>query len=112
MDRIMWPFGGDQPGNAALLSITHEAAFELLSVREGDGAQQPLRAKGKAPVDFSVNGVRKETQDLLIKLKGPEGQRVRANAERLGDELDKSWKEGGEARRELQRFMHKFLGSP
>jgi hypothetical protein len=104
----MWPFIGDQPGNAALLSVTHEAAFELLSVREGVGAQQPLRMQAKGRVDFTVDGVRKEVREILVKIKGPEGERVRANAERLGAELDKSWNEYGEARRELQSFIHKF----
>jgi hypothetical protein len=100
---------GDQPGNAALLSLTHEAAFELLSVRSGDGARQPLRMEGKELVDFSVAGVRKEARELLKKLKGPEGVRVRANADRLGAELDKSWKEGGEAHGELERFLNRFF---
>jgi hypothetical protein len=107
----MWPFHADQPTNAALLSITHGAAFELLSVREGGAARQPLRAKGKTPIDFSIEGVRKETRELLVKLKNSEGERVRANAVHLGEELEKSWKEGGEARGELQRFMQMFLGS-
>jgi hypothetical protein len=107
----MWPFIGDQPSNAALLSITHEAAFELLSVRSGLGARQPLRMEGEEPVDFSIEGVRKETRELLVKLKGSEGVRVRSNAERLGVELDKSWKEGGEASGELQSFLSKFFGS-
>lgn len=106
----MWPLIGDQPTNAALMSITHEAGFELLSIRDGPGARQPLRMEGKAPVDFSVDGVREETRELLVKLGGPEGMRVRANAVRLGEKLDKSWKEGGEARGELQKFMHVVMG--
>jgi hypothetical protein len=107
----MWPFIGDQPGNTALLSITHEAAFELLSVRDGVGAQQPLRMVGKAPVDFSVEGVRDETRALFAKINGFDGKRVRANVERLGTELDNAWKDGGEAREELQRFMSQFSRS-
>jgi hypothetical protein len=105
----MWPHLGDQPGNSALLSITHEAAFELLSVREGDGARQPLRMKGKHTVDFSVEGVRKETREVLLKIKGPEGERIRANAEKLGEALAESWQEGGEASRDLTMFMGKFI---
>jgi hypothetical protein len=108
----MWPLIGDQPGNAALLSITHEAGFELLSIRDGPGARQPFRMEGKAPVDFSVDGVRNETRELLVKIKGSEGARVRVNAARLGDELEKSWQDGGEAREELRRFMHMFMSLP
>jgi hypothetical protein len=101
----MWPFIGDQPGNAALLSIMHNAAFELLSVRERAGARQPLQMDSKKPVDFSAEGARKETRELLVKLKGPEGERMRANAGRLDVELDKLWEEGGEARENLQGFF-------
>jgi hypothetical protein len=107
----MWPFASDQPANAAILSVQHEAAFELLSVRESHGARQPLRLEGKTAVDFSVDGVRKETRELLQKIKGPEGERVRANADKLGSELEKSWKEGGEAREQLDKFLSKFLGA-
>jgi hypothetical protein len=101
----MWPFGGDQNNNAALMSITHGAAFELLSVREADAARQPRRMHGRATLDFSLEGTREEMRALLAKLKGEEGERVRANAERLGDALDLGWKEGGEARGELERFL-------
>jgi hypothetical protein len=74
----------------------------------GTGARQPLRMEGKEIVDFSVEGVRRETRELLRKIKGEEGARVRANAERLGAEIDKSWKVGGEARGELDRFLQRF----
>jgi hypothetical protein len=100
----MWPFGGDQNNNAALMSITHGAAFELLSVRES-AARQPLRMHGRTTLDFSLKGTREEMRALLAKLKGEEGEHVRANAERLGDALDLGWKEGGEAREELERFL-------
>jgi hypothetical protein len=107
----MWPFAADQPANSAILSVSHEAAFELLSVREAQGTRQPLRLEGKRLVDFSVEGVRKETQELLQKIKGPEGKRVRANAEKLGSELEKSWKDGREASLELNRFLARFLSA-
>ncbi|KAL0069043.1 hypothetical protein AAF712_003726, partial [Marasmius tenuissimus] len=32
---IFWPMGADQPSNAALITLTHRASFELLSVRTG-----------------------------------------------------------------------------
>jgi hypothetical protein len=105
----MWPFSADQPANSALLSVTHEAAFELLSVREGDGARQPLRMEGKHTVDFTVNGVRQETREMLAKIKGAEGERIRENAEKLSRALDGSWKEGGEANQGLVKFMNMFI---
>jgi hypothetical protein len=103
----MWPFLGDQPGTAALLSVTHKAAFELLSVREGVGAQQPLRMRGEVPLDFSVDGVRQETRCLLARLKSADGERIRVCAEALGAQINQScqWGEGSEAKSELKRFM-------
>jgi hypothetical protein len=92
-----------------MLSLTHGAAFELLSIREAVGARQPLRTEGRALIDFSVEGVRAETRALLSKLDGVEGQRVRGNAEGLGEALERGWKEGGEARGELERLMTRFF---
>jgi hypothetical protein len=100
----------DQPGISALLSITCKASFELLSVREGAGARQPLRMKDEAPVDFSVDGVRQETRQLLQKLRTDEGKRVRERAEQLGGNMNASWTGGGEAVQELVRFAERSLG--
>jgi hypothetical protein len=105
----MWPFGGDQVINSIMLSVEHEAAFELISVREAGAARQPLRLEGKDAVDFSVEGVRQETRALLKKIKGAEGARVRTNAERLGEALGAAWNEGGEARHDLERLLSKFV---
>jgi hypothetical protein len=109
--RIMWPFGGDQPGNTALLSTTHGAAIELTTIRTGKGAQQPYRLAGQTPVDFSVGGVRREARELLVKLKGPEGLEIRKNTEALGEAMEKPWMEGGEAELELERFLNKYVVS-
>jgi hypothetical protein len=110
MDRIMWPFASDQPANAAVLNVVHDAAFELFSVRTGVGARQPLRLEGKAVIDFSVDGVRAETRALLQKVKGADGERVRANALRLGAALDQAWEKGGEADVRLDDFLERVLG--
>jgi hypothetical protein len=98
----------DQPGNAVLLSAEYGAAFELLSVRTGTGARQPLRLREAPPVDFSVHAVRRETRELLGKLGGEEGMRLRERARHLAVEMNESW-EGGEAARELEGFMRAGL---
>jgi hypothetical protein len=92
--------------------MTGEAAFEVLSVRESSGTRQPLRTEGKELVDFSDESVRKEMRAPLKRIRAPDGNRVRANVERLGRELGKAWKQGGKARGELHRFVHKFSGTP
>jgi hypothetical protein len=107
--RIMWPFASDQPANAAVLSVVHGAALELFSVRTGAGARQPLRREGADVVDFSEDGVRRETRELLVKLKNLEGMRVRENALRLGAELERAWEKGGEADVGLNDFLGRVL---
>jgi hypothetical protein len=94
------------------LDLTHRAAFELLSVREGEGAQPPLRIvrAGAPPIDFSVEGVRKEVIQLLERLRSDEGALVRANAEKLGAAMDKSWNKDGEASIQLEKLLLKYVG--
>jgi hypothetical protein len=78
-------------------------------VRTGAGAQQPHHLIDKPPVDFSIDGVRREARDLLVKLRGTEGEEVRKNAEVLGAKMDKSWIKGGEADMETEAFLKKFV---
>jgi hypothetical protein len=106
---VMWPFASDQPANAAVLGVRHEAAFELFAVREGAGARQPRRLEGRERVDFSPAGVRAETRALLRRMEGEEGARVRANAARLGEALGGAWKDGGEASARLDDFLATVL---
>jgi hypothetical protein len=111
--RIFWPFLGDQPSNAALMSLTHCAAFELLSVREGEGARPPLRVvqggTSAKPIDFTIDGVRTEVRELLALLNGVEGVRARENTEKLGAAMERSWKDGGEASLQLTAFLEKYV---
>jgi hypothetical protein len=107
--RVFYPIAGDQPGNALLMSVKHQAAFELLSVRTGLGQQLPYRCRDGPAPDFSADGVKKETRTLLERLKGEDGRRVRANFERLGEAYGKTWREGGEAKANLDRFMTKYI---
>jgi hypothetical protein len=60
-------------------------------------------------VDFTVDGVRRETRQLLARLKSEEGRRVRANAEKLGNALYGSWEKGGEANSQVEAFLGKFV---
>jgi hypothetical protein len=86
------------------MSVGHEAGFELLSVRTGLGERLPYRCGGGPAPDFSAEGVKKETRELLERLRGDDGRRVRANVERLGNTLQTSWEDGGAARVNLEEF--------
>jgi hypothetical protein len=108
--RIFYPIAADQPGNALLMTVKHEAAFELLSVRTGSGARRPYR-RGDAPEpEFSAEGVRRETRELLLRMKGEEGGRVRRNVEYLADVYGRTWNDGCEAKRNLDGFLAKYIG--
>lgn len=101
----------DQPINAATLTLIHKAAFELIGVRSGKDGTKPLlrfRDTGYSP-SFTAEGVKQEFEKLLEKIKGEEGQLVRRNFEALSDKFGKSWDEGGESKRDLDRFLTKFL---
>jgi hypothetical protein len=107
---VLWPFSGDQPHNAAILTLKHNAAFELLSVREGPATQPPLRAeRAGVIVDFTVDAVRKEARQLLVQIHGDEGARVRANANKLGEAMDASWKQDGEASTQLEALLRQYV---
>lgn len=91
------------------MTITHQAAFELVSVRMGEGARQPYYLADQAPVDFSIEGVRREVRDLLEKLRGSEGAQVRTNAEALAVEMEKGWKRGGEADTQADKLLRVYF---
>ncbi|KAF8572743.1 glycosyltransferase family 1 protein [Ramaria rubella] len=102
---IAWPLSADQPINAAYLTLTLDVAFEMFEVRTGYGLK-PLR-RGVTPAG-TIEAVENEARDIILRLRGPEGVRKRKNAELLRDKLRGEWAEGGDARKNLQRFLNKF----
>ncbi|KAK7437858.1 hypothetical protein VKT23_018295 [Stygiomarasmius scandens] len=110
--QIFWPFAADQPYNSALMSQVHKAAFELINVRTGPGAQLPYRFKDLPESEqpkFTVDAVREEICDLLIRLKGDEGLLVRKNFEQLAKTYLNGWEQYGEARGNMERFLKKYV---
>ncbi|KAK7463073.1 hypothetical protein VKT23_007659 [Stygiomarasmius scandens] len=110
--QILWPFAGDQPYNSAFLSQVHKAAFELINVRTGSGAQLPYRFKDLPESErpkFTVDAVREEIRSLLAKLKEDEGLIVRKNFEELAKTFLRGWEQNGEARRNMERFLKKYV---
>jgi hypothetical protein len=96
--------------NAALLTLVHQAGFELLAVRTGIGASgAPYRCRDGPPPEFTVDGVRKETRGLLKQLAGPEGQQVRENVGRLAAMIDRAWGPKGVAREEMLGFLKTYV---
>ncbi|KIK62457.1 glycosyltransferase family 1 protein [Collybiopsis luxurians FD-317 M1] len=108
---IFWPMGADQPLNAAVLGLTHKAAFELIEVRSGEDGTKPLlrfENTGYNPT-FTVDAVKAEVERLLVRIDGEEGRMVRSNFRELGQAMQKSWNDGEEGRMELNEFLKKFV---
>ncbi|KAL0570330.1 hypothetical protein V5O48_011627 [Marasmius crinis-equi] len=107
---IFWPIGADQALNAVLLSVKHQAAFELISVRGGEGAKRPARfTDGQKDPEFTVDGVREELRDVLKSLKGKEGEAIRRKLDILATEIGKLWDEEGQSRKEFKLFVWKHV---
>ncbi|KAL0570334.1 hypothetical protein V5O48_011631 [Marasmius crinis-equi] len=107
---IFWPVSGDQPLNAALLSVKFKAAFELISVRGGEGAKTPARlTSGQADPEFTVDAVREEFRGVLRNMKGKEGEAIREKFGKLGAEIGRLWDEEGQSRKEFELFMRNHV---
>jgi hypothetical protein len=107
---VCWPFGAEQPCNVCLVVAVHKAGFELLSVRSGPGAMgPPYRCRGGDAPEYTVEGVRKETRELLKRLRGPEGLAVRENVGKLADVMDRAWGPQGAARKEMLGFIETYV---
>jgi hypothetical protein len=91
------------------MSVTHEAAFELLSVRTWIGEKTPYRCRDGPAPEFFEAGARREMQILLERMKGEEGKKIRENMEHLGEAYGRMWEEGGEAKMNLDSFLRKHV---
>ncbi|KAL0570331.1 hypothetical protein V5O48_011628 [Marasmius crinis-equi] len=109
--RIFWPVSGDQPLNAALLSVKLQAAFELISVRGGEGAKSPARlTSSQADPEFTVDAVREEFRGVLRNMKGKEGEAIREKFGKLpGAAIERLWDEEEQSRKEFELFVRKHV---
>ena len=79
------------------MNLTHnlDVAYELIEVRNGDGLK-PILRNGRTPVG-TVEAVRKEVAEVLENAFGLDGERKRANMQKLREAMAAGWKEGGSA---------------
>ncbi|KAJ8090855.1 hypothetical protein PM082_024777 [Marasmius tenuissimus] len=107
---IMWPMAGDQPLNALLLSTKFDAAFELIEVRSGkDGQQKPYRYREQPTPRFTIESAKEEFEHILSDMQGEKGQHVRKTLEDLSGQIEGVWGANGEARRELEAFLYRYV---
>ncbi|PAV19566.1 UDP-Glycosyltransferase glycogen phosphorylase [Pyrrhoderma noxium] len=102
---IIWPFDADQPGNAANISITHNAGYELYEVRNGLGLR-PLHRLGDKTPEGTVEAVRREIREVLDKAIGDDGKIKRENARKLSVKFSEMWdEENGSGWKDLTRLV-------
>ncbi|KAF9255631.1 UDP-Glycosyltransferase/glycogen phosphorylase [Marasmius fiardii PR-910] len=107
---IFWPMAADQPLNAVLFTLKYKTGFELISVRTGKNTKRPYRCDVEP--SFTVEAVRGEVQEMLLRIRSEEGNLVRKNTEELSEVISNIWKQGGEAMVEIEGFLKKFVDSP
>ncbi|KAJ7481807.1 UDP-Glycosyltransferase/glycogen phosphorylase [Mycena latifolia] len=105
---ICWPFDGDQPAAAVLLSQTLDAAFHLVQVRTGASGLRPLFC-GEVPRGGAAVGA--EFRSVTDACRGPEGERKRVNARKLQAAFGEAWGEGvgGTARTAVRAFVERWM---
>ncbi|KAI5116762.1 hypothetical protein M0805_004979 [Coniferiporia weirii] len=100
---ICWPIMGDQPQNAAQLTRLN-VSYELFEVRTGSYGLRPVHRLGRSPVG-TLEALREETRDVMMRAFGADGREKRRNAERIKDEISGSWAEGGYCWKEIRGLL-------
>ena len=90
--------------NAVLVSIVHDAGYELIETRQ-DVALRPMHRLGGRTPEGTVEALRKEATEVFTKARGEDGKIRRMNAQELGKQLVDYWAPGGAGWRELQRII-------
>ena len=98
-----WPFDADQPVIAVSVTFVHNLGYELFEVRTGDGLR-PIHRLGDWSPEGTVEAVKREFSETILKMKGEDGATKRANAQRFRDAFAKLWAPGGENWKEIKRI--------
>ncbi|KIJ36596.1 glycosyltransferase family 1 protein, partial [Sphaerobolus stellatus SS14] len=100
---IAWLILGDQPDNAALLSIKLCVAYQLTEARTGDAGLKALK-RGVQPTG-TIQALEREAREILEKARGPDGKIKRCNAQVIKEKMKAAWEENGEALTEIRRLL-------
>ena len=106
--RICWPFTADQPITSAHLSCNLKVAIELVEVRTGADGLKPMLRNGLA-AKGTREAVGKEIREVLDACRGGRGEELRRNAEEMQCKFQKAWDDDGEAKRELNAFLERYV---
>jgi len=80
-----------------------QVGYELFEVRTGDGLR-PVHRLGRAPTG-TVEAVKEEASSVLDKAFGDDGEKKRANARKLREDIMDAWAEDGPSTKELKAFV-------
>ena len=108
VDRICWPFSGDQPSTSAHLSCNLKVAIELFEVRTGPDGLKPVLRNGVA-AKGTREAVGKEFREVLDACLGEQDEELRKNAEEMKWKYQKAWEDNGEAKRGLNAFLERHV---
>ncbi|GJE88822.1 glycosyltransferase family 1 protein [Phanerochaete sordida] len=100
---ICWPFAADQPLNTVHLTENLRAGYELLAVRTGHGLRARART-GTAPAG-TLDAVRAEAREVLVRAFGADGEERRANVGALRERSEGLWRPGGGAWRAGEEML-------
>lgn len=81
----------------------HNIGYELFNIRSWHGLK-PIHRLGDVSPEGTVDAVRTEFKDVLVKAMGADGVVKRANAKRLKEKIAKTWEKDGEAWMEIKRI--------
>lgn len=94
----------DQPGIATQLTLTLDAAFELIQVRTPPPDLLPLPTARGVTITGSPEAIRAEMKAVFTRAMGTEGERKRGNVAKLSEAMRREKKEGGQAREAMERL--------
>ncbi|KIJ28432.1 glycosyltransferase family 1 protein [Sphaerobolus stellatus SS14] len=102
---IAWPLAGDQPDNAARLSVILDVAYQVIEARTGEAGLKSLK-RGAQP-SGTVEALTREARQILKKAQGPDGAQKRKNAQAISSNLKRAWEVDGDAYNDLKQFLGK-----
>ena len=102
-NRIVWPFSGDQPLNAAHIADQLQIGYELFESRTGDGLK-PIYRTGYTPKG-TIEAIKAEVREVLQKAFGEDGKKRRERLGVLQKAVNGEWEEGGTSRTEATAFL-------
>ena len=106
-NRIVWPIAVDQATNAVHLTHNLDIAYELLQVRNGHGLG-PIHRMPEKKLVGTIDAVRDELRDVLMRAFGEDGAAKRARLEGLQRALREAWTEKGVAYAETEAMLDRL----